>query len=772
MGSMKARHTASFHDTSTNGDAAFPSNGHRLDLSDQEKQHIKELIDRGEPLPSKYRLTLFSPAPEMELLWQGKNSDVTNVVLPFQSIEQIDEPRVHLNGQKLFAADAITRRQSHGWTNKLIWGDNKLVLSSLKNGPLRREIEAAGGLKLIYIDPPFDVGADFSVNIEVGEETLTKEPSIIEEIAYRDTWGRGANSYLAMMYERLRLMRDLMHSEGSIYVHCDQRVSGFMRSVLEEVFGPSYFVNEIIWRRTGTHGTSRAYGVIHDTIFFFAKTERYRFDPPTTDLPDEYLDSHYTQQDADGRRYQLVSAHGAGAGPERRFGDRVIAPPPGRHWAYSQERIDEMLAKGTIVFTSNGMPRVKRYADKSRIPVSALWTDLSVINSQASERVGYPTQKPESLLERVIQASSDEGDLVADFFCGSGTTAAVAEKLGRKWIGCDLGRFAIHTSRKRLIGVQRQLKSEDKPYRSFEILNLGKYERQYFAGIDPTLPEALRRDLTIRKEEHYLGLILSAYKAERLIQMPPFHGRKGSTLVLVGPIDAPVTLNQVYEMVDECRKKRISKVDVLGFEFEMGVIPFVRDEAKHKGISLSLKYIPKDVFDKRAVERGQVQFYDVAYVEVLPKIEKLSLSVTLKDFGVFYRQEHLATIAENLKPGRGKVTVQNGQVVKILKDKKGTVTREVLTKKWTDWIDYWAVDFNFESKREIIRVMEHGQEREVWTGNYVFENEWQSFRTRKDRALELTSGRHDYSARGKYKIAVKVIDIFGNDTTKVVEIKL
>ena len=563
-----------------------------------------------------------------------------------------------------------------------------------------------------------------------------------------------------------------MHSEGSIYVHCDQRVSGFMRSVLEEVFGPSYFVNEIIWRRTGTHGTSRAYGVIHDTIFFFAKTERYRFDPPTTDLSDEYLDSHYTQQDADGRRYQLVSAHGAGAGPERRFGDRVIAPPPGRHWAYSQERIDEMLAKGTIVFTSNGMPRVKRYADESRIPVSALWTDLSVINSQASERVGYPTQKPESLLERVIQASSDEGDLVADFFCGSGTTAAVAEKLGRKWIGCDLGRFAIHTSRKRLIGVQRELKSQDKLYRSFEILNLGKYERQYFVGIDPTLPEEQRRNLTIRKEEHYLSLILSAYKAERLIQMPPFHGRKGSTLVLVGPIDAPVTLDQVYKMVDECRRNKLSKVDVLGFEFEMGVIPFVRDEAKHKGISLSLKYIPKDVFDKRAVERGQVQFYDVAYVDVLPKVEKLSTTITLKDFGVFYRQEHLETIGESLKPGRGKVTVQNGQVVKILKDKKGRLTREVLTKKWTDWIDYWAVDFNFESKREIIRVVEDGQEREVWTGNYVFENEWQSFRTRKDRTLELTSGRHDYTVKGKCKIAVKVIDIFGNDTTKVVEIKV
>lgn len=730
MDSMKARNTANILDTSTNGDAAFSSNGHRLDLSDQEKQHIKELIDRGEPLPSKYRLRLFSPAPEMELLWHGKNSEVTNVVLPFQSIEQIDEPRVHLNGQKLFAADAITRRQSHGWSNKLVWGDNKLVLSSLKNGPLRREIEAAGGLKLIYIDPPFDVGADFSVNIEIGEETLTKEPSIIEEIAYRDTWGRGNDSYLAMMYERLNLMRDLLAEDGTIYVHCDWRENSNIRLALDEVFGAKNILNELAWAYFAfKRSTAQKFPQKHDTILSYRKTAtNFIWNTQYKPHKPEYLKRW--KKDENGRHYR----------------DDVNPTSGGTRIIY----LDEL--QGDIV--------------------DSVWDDIPPVNPVAVERTDYATQKPEALLERIIKASSNKGDLIADFFCGSGTTLTVAEKLGRKWIGCDLGRFAIHTSRKRLIGVQRQLKAEDKPYRSFEILNLGKYERQYFVGIDPTLPEAQRRDLTIRKEEHYLSLILSAYKAERLIQMPPFHGRKGSTLVLVGPIDAPVTLNQVYEMVDECRRKKLSKVDVLGFEFEMGVIPFVRDEAKHKGISLSLKYIPKDVFDKRAVERGQVQFYDVAYVEVLPKIEKISVTITLKDFGVFYRQESLETIGETLKPGRGKVTVQNGQVVKVLKDKQGKTTREVLTKKWTDWIDYWAVDFNFESRREIIRVMENSQEREVWTGNYIFENEWQSFRTRKDRTLELVSGRHDYPAKGKYKIAVKVIDIFGNDTTKVVEIKV
>jgi hypothetical protein len=205
-------------------------------------------------------------------------------------------------------------------------------------------------------------------------------------------------------------------------------------------------------------------------------------------------------------------------------------------------------------------------------------------------------------------ASSNPGELIADFFCGSGTTLAVAEKLGRKWIGGDLGRFAVHTSRKRLIGVQRELKAAGKPYRSFEILNLGKYERQFFVGIDPTLPEEQRRAISLQKEEHYLTLILNAYKAERTFQTPPFHGRKSGTLVVIGPIDAPVTQGQVHEAIEAARKLHVSRVDALGFEFEMGIVPHAQDQARAKGINLALRYIPKDVFDRRAVEKGTGSF--------------------------------------------------------------------------------------------------------------------------------------------------------------------
>lgn len=219
-------------------------------LSEQEQQEIIRYIEAGKPLPDKYRFLLFEDKREVELVWNGKTNEVCNVVLPFQTIEQVDEPRAERPEDteaqgSLFAMDR-RGRQLAGWTNKLIWGDNKLTLSSLKNGPLREEIERQGGIKLIYIDPPFDVGADFSMDIEVGEETFTKRPNILEEIAYRDTWGNGADSFIAMMYERLVLMRDLMASDGSIMIHCDWRVTHLIRSALDEVFSASNHVNEII----------------------------------------------------------------------------------------------------------------------------------------------------------------------------------------------------------------------------------------------------------------------------------------------------------------------------------------------------------------------------------------------------------------------------------------------------------------------------------------------------------------------------------------------
>jgi hypothetical protein len=420
------------------------------------------------------------------------------------------------------------------------------------------------------------------------------------------------------------------------------------------------------------------------------------------------------------------------------------------------------------------------------IKLQDLWTDIPAVNPVADERVDYPTQKPEALLERIIKASSNEADLVADFFGGSGTTAAAAEKLGRKWIVSDLGKFAIHTTRKRLIGVQRELKAEGKDYRAFEILNLGKYERQHYIGVNPNLREAEQQKQLEQKEAEFLDLILRAYRAEKTDGFKTFQGKKAGRLVSVGPVNLPVTRLYVEEIILECRQKHITRVDILGFEFEMGLFPNVLDEARAKGIDIAPKYIPAEVFDKRAVEKNQVVFHDVAAIEVKPHVKKNSVAVELTDFSVFYSQDSIAAAEASLKEKSSKIVAEKGQIVKVSKDKNGIVTRERLTKKWTDWIDYWAVDFNFENKREIIRVqklppgqasiagleppqMRLDEYEEVWTGDYIFENEWQSFRTKKDRSLELTSVYHECTP-GRRKLAVKVVDIFGNDTMTIVEV--
>jgi len=324
-----------------------------------------------------------------------------------------------------------------------------------------------------------------------------------------------------------------------------------------------------------------------------------------------------------------------------------------------------------------------------------------------------------------------------------------------------------------MIGVQRQLKKEGKSYRAFEILNLGKYERQHYIGVNPNLREAEKQKQMEQKEKAYLELILQAYRAEPVEGFQTFHAKKAGRFVTVGPVNLPVTRRFIEEVILECREKHITKVDVLAFEFEMGLFPNMLDEARNRGIDIAPRYIPAEVFDKRAVEKNQVVFHDVAYIEVKPLFKKNSVAVKLTDFSVFYSQDSIAHAEAALKNKSSKIVVEKGQIVKVSKDKDGIVKREVLTQNWTDWIDYWAVDYNFENKREIVRVKneESGEWEEVWTGEYIFENEWQSFRTKRDRALELQSVFHECSP-GRSKIAVKVVDIFGNDTMTIIDIQI
>ncbi len=791
---------------------ARPHETERYEFSDAEKRDLIKCIEQGKPLPEKYRFLLFEDKREVELVWNGKTREVCTAILPFQTLEHIDEPRKEKADDDMLGL-GMGGRQVKGWTNKLIWGDNKLILSSLKSGALRRQIEEAGGLKLIYIDPPFDVGADFSMDIEIGGETFHKEPNLLEQIAYRDTWGRGADSFIAMLYERLILMRDLMHPEGSIYVHCDYRVNSIIRLALDEIFGGSNFQSEIIWQQTRAKSTGfNNFGLEHNTIYSYRKTDKNVWNLQFKDYDEDKFDRYYCyfeQEDGTflkrskaemqesrrtgkyprGKQFALIPLQRSmeGERPNLTYEYRGFLET----WSTSKDKMLELDKKGLVVQTSpTSIPQKKQYLDDMEgVKVGTIWDDIFPVNSQAKEKVDYPTQKPEALLERIISASSNEGDLVVDFFCGSGTTAAVAEKLGRKWIATDLGKFGIHTTRKRLIQVQRDLKAGGKNFSAFEVLNLGRYERQAYLNISGRLTGKKKADALAKKEQEFRELILRAYKAQPLENEAFFHGKNAGRLVVVGPINLPVGRLFVEEVITECRKRNASRVDVLAFEFEMGLFPAVLDEAKKKGIDIAPKTIPPEVFDRRAVEKGQVRFADVAYVEATPRYDKknkLSLSVELTDFSVYYSQGLAESIAAELKEGKSEVVCEQGKLVKYSKDKAGIITSDVLTKKWTDWVDYWAVDFNYESRKEIIKVAKNfGVEgalpgtadvrelidfEERWTGAYIFENEWQSFRTRKDRELELTTASHIYDKPGRYTVAVKVIDIFGNDTMTLIPV--
>jgi DNA modification methylase len=596
------------------------------------------------------------------------------------------------------------------------------------------------------------------MDIVIGNDTFTKKPNILEEIAYRDTWGKGADSFIAMIYERLEIMRDLLAEDGSIYVHCDWRVNGYLRLVLDEIMGKDNLISELIWKHQimgGSHG--RRLPKAHEMILWYKKSESFKINTESSYSRVEFSDyvKSTMQKDEQGR------------------------------WFYTRRR---MSRKATDEERESKTGTITYVDDPERgTMASDVWDDMPSYQPKPNVNTKYPTQKPDEILERVIGTGSKENDLVADFFCGSGTTAAVAEKLGRKWIVADLGKFAIHTTRKRMIGVQRQLKAEGKDYRAFEILNLGKYERQHYIGVNPNLREAEQQKQLEEKEAAFLDLILRAYRAEKTEGFATFHGKKSGRLVAVGPVNLPVTRLFVEEVILECRQKHITRVDILGFEFEMGLFPNVLDEARAKGIDIAPKYIPAEVFDKRAVEKNQVVFHDVAAIEVKPHVKKNSVAMELTDFSVYYSQDSLAAAEATLKDKASKIVVEKGQIVKVSKNAKGIVSREVLTKKWTDWIDYWAVDFNFESKREIVRIprdkMEQAQipgmekpeqlglpeYEEIWTGDYIFENEWQSFRTKKDRSLELTSNFQECTP-GRRKLAVKVVDIFGNDTMTIVEV--
>lgn len=747
-----------------------------MKLLDKEKNEIVNYLKANKNLPEKYRFLLFDQTSDVELSWLGKEYNLLNTSLPFQYIEHVDTPRSEENVNSQPELFDFSGRQLKG-ANKLIWGDNKLILSSLKNGPLYDEIVSNGGLKLVYIDPPFNTGDNFKLPIEIANNSFIKTPSIMEEIAYRDTWNKGHNSFNQMIYERLLLIYSLLSSDGTIFIHCDQRVNSFIKLICFEIFGKENFINEITWQRSTSGKTiSNNFARDTDTILWFSKSAFYTFNKTYKPLSESSL-STYDKNDDDGRgKYTTVALQKtADPGPlttyDYKDNSGKIWKCPKKGWRMIKEKIKKLENDNRIYYGKTTI-REKSYWNEreSEGKISNnLWDDIPNLQGKSREITRYPTQKPNKLLERIILSASNEGDLVADFFCGSGTTLEVAEKFNRKWIGSDLSKFAIHLCRKRLIETQRNLKKDGKSYRAFEVLNLGKYERQYYVKFFDFNKKISDKIKYINFNE-FKELIIQAYNAKEIKGYKFFDAFKNNSLIHIGPVDYPVTREDIMMIIEESEKNKITSVHILAFEYEMGLFPAIINEALEKGISIQAKKIPNDVFDERAIKNREIKFFDVSYVDVKIHIKKdKEVAVELIKYSPNYSQENTSDVIENLKDGKKINIIENSNIIEISK-KNNKITRKPLIKKWSDWVDYWSVDFDYESKPEVIEKTINGKKVLEHTGSHIFENEWQDFIYRNKKGnIELKTPFHPLKKK-KQKIAIRVIDVFANDTMIIKEV--
>ncbi|HCC68300.1 MAG TPA: site-specific DNA-methyltransferase, partial [Nitrospiraceae bacterium] len=589
------------------------------------------------------------------LYWPGKRTEVERVILPFQTVETINESKADRDELILFRQRG---EPAPGWRNKLIWGDNKYIMASLLP-------EFAGKINLIYIDPPFFTGTDQTINLRIGADlTVTKEPSIIEEAAYRNIWRYGAASYFQWIYDRLSLMRELLSRNGMIFIRHDQYWSHYVKVITDEIFGKGNFQNEIVVKRIYKNVTQQgriSIPIATDSLFvYFKSTNAHYFDI-------------YKKLSQTRESYwrALDDSSGIRRPPERKILGKAFYPPPGKHFKFSQNKIDALMEEGRIrINPETGRPQYL-VAPADTIVLNSNWTDISGY----SFTTGYPTENSEDLLERVIKAGSESGDLVADFFCGSGTTLAVAEKLGRRWIGSDLSKFAIHTTRKRLLDIH-----DCKP---FEVLNLGKYQKV---------------KLKENGVSRYIDFILKLYRAEPVSGYITLHGKKAGRMVHIGDVDSIVTEREIRETVKECASAGVKSVDILGWDFEMGLHDLVDRIGDEHSVKIRLVQIPREALEVKDAAKEEVKFFDLNYLEI----------------------EH--TVGSRQHRGGGTITINLKDFVISNPEYLPDEVREKV-KKFTDYIDYWAVDFDYKDD--------------------TFHNMWQSFRTRKHPALE-TKYTHTY----------------------------
>ncbi len=604
--------------------------------------------------------------------------------------------------------------------NRLIWGDCLLACQAL----LAQGYE--GRIDLIYIDPPFKSDEDYSHQVALNaQQSVARVPSMLERLAYRDMWIGGIDSYLDMLYPRLQLMRRLLADDGSLYFHIGVDASAYVRVLLDEVFGRDRFAGEIVWKRSSAHSDTRQgrrqYGSLHDNILFYTKSDEWAWNPTYVPYDSSYVDSKYAQIEAEtGRRFQLTDITGPGGAAKGNPSYEVMGVT--RYWRYSRESMSQLIAEGRIVQPSPGsVPRYKRYLDEMPgVPVQDIWIDIDPINSQAREDTGYDTQKPEALLKRIIETSSDPGDLVADFFLGSGTAAVVAEKLGRRWIGVDFGKTGIQVSRSRLVEAQA------KP---FVLQNLGNYQREMIYLTGSRIGEVQR-------------VILKLYGAEPRSDAVDLGVRRtdeGTTeLVYVGYPDRQVTARKAEELLQRAETldgAGYRTVVILGWDYDLNYTADLEarlTQAKPPyRAQLHSRAIPSYIYDYLR------QMRDESDIEVLrPKIH-------------FAQTPYIRVRAETSGSDQVKVSIDRYVVfdVPVANDAEREQVLAAAKDNFAFLIDYWAIDGDFDGT--------------------TFRSRWQAFRG-NGKKPKIVPTSVTVARQGNGRIAVRLVDIFGNDASALV----
>src|SRR3989344_5406089 len=590
------------------------------------------------------------------------------------------------------------------WFNRMIYGDNLLAMQALLAGD-KDTPSMRGKIDLIYIDPPFDSKADYRTKITLPHTDIEQRPTVIEQFAYADTWKDGTASYLAMMVTRLILMRELLSEQGSIYVHIDWHVGHYVKVIMDEIFGKENFRNEITWQRDsagkGAKGTSKQWSRENDFLLFYSKSLNTYFNQVYREELTETQLREYIYSEPDGRKFKKVQ-----------LGD------------YSKDSIEKMKTQNLIYVTSTGREYKKYYLDEAKFAIGSNWIDIINLSKGQYENLAYPTQKPEKLLDRIIRSSSPERGIVADFFCGSGTTGAVAERLGRKWIMSDLSKTAIQVTRSRLVN------QESKP---FLIQNLGNYQRHLIYSKD------------VKLKEMY-NIVLKLYGAKPRDDWQGFGISKedNKTLVFVCEPDRPMTGKKAVELARNAKTadgKGYKRLIVLAWDYEYNFDQDFANLTKSKKnlADVEFKIIPSDVYKfLRSTKVGDTE---------------LANKIT------FYQKPYLR-LGEPQLVNRGKeeagVKIKVDQYVVLdipVKDEsKRPEIEKMMHKNFANLIDYWTIDWDYDGE--------------------VFRSKWQAIRERKSSEPVPIVAETTLKKGKKYKIAVRVVDVFGNDASSVKEIDL